>query len=159
MTVLAVGGFGAGGDGVVGGRSGDIAALRGVGGDDQQGHAKAIDVLGADAVGVDVSHAGRADVIVQAAPVVPENEDDGVAPVNGSVEWIARAAGHALADGIDDVATHDGPRAGLVGSGLLLPGWSDQAPSGVTKLTCARLQDWMSCMICAALGGSSMPLS
>src|ERR1039458_4895526 len=103
VTVFCAGTDGAGGGAVAGGLSGDIAFLRRVSGDHQQRHAKSIDELRAAAVGLEVPDARGTDMIVQAAPVVPENKNYGVVPINRSVQGIAGAAGHALTNAIHDV--------------------------------------------------------
>jgi hypothetical protein len=65
-------------------------ALLGVGGDDQQGHTEPVDVVtgttvqaaGVAATDARVVAAPGQDVVVPAAPVVPDNQDNRVGPVS-----------------------------------------------------------------------------
>ena len=70
----------------------------------QQRHPESVQILRPNASSIDIAHAGRRDMIEEAAPIVPRNEDDGIAPVCRAVQRIAGAPCHALADGIHDTA-------------------------------------------------------
>src|ERR1017187_2154006 len=73
---------------------------------------------------MDVSDARRTDMIVQAAPVVPENKNYGVVPVDGCVQGIAGAAGHALTNAIHDVGD---------------PRWAQSREGGVLRAVAAMV--------------------
>ena len=90
---------------------GDVAALR-VRPDDDDRHAEAE----AHVVGL-----RRGNVVVEAAPVVPRDEDGGRVPVLGSAP-IA----------LTMLATQSGPCAGA-------PGWSELLNAGTIQVTCASL--------------------
>ena len=109
---------------------------RRIGGDDDKGDAETILI-----VALSPGQEGGRFVIVPASPIVPGNEDGSVIPIDLVAAILALGM---VADGIDDGSDPGWPAAQCCSS-------DDRNCSalGITQLTCARLQFWMSFSIWA----------